>query len=251
MFKTISLLTEKEYLAEDTYLFKLYCPKVAKYAKPGQFIHIYVDNTFTFRRPISICKIEKNNIKIVFKIKGKGTKKMAEWDIGKEIDILAPLGRGFCSLNPKDKVLLVGGGIGLAPLLCICNNVNYFKSILGFNCKKDIILKNSFEKYGDVLICTKDGSIGEKGVVTDFLETTLKTKKFNKIFSCGPQNMLQKVAEISKRLNIFCEISVEQRMACGIGACYGCQCLILKDKKITSAHVCKDGPIFNAEEFIF
>lgn len=249
MVKAIAEIIKKDCLQSGTYSFVLRNKQVAQEAKPGQFINILVDG-FTLRRPISICEIFEDSIRVVFAIRGKGTAKMAEWNVGTKVDIIAPLGHGFKDVVLGEKLLIVGGGIGTPPLLELAKRSDYVKSILGFRNKDMVILEEDYIKQGTTIVCTDDGSYGENGLVTQFLLQSLKEEKFDRIAACGPKPMLKAIAEIANQYNVFCEISLEERMACGVGACLGCQCIIEKNGEKQTAHVCKDGPVFKSDEVL-
>ncbi len=245
------LLIKKEIINKNVYALTFKCDDIAKIAKPGQFIHIYLPG-YTLRRPFSICEIKKDGIKIVFNVRGKGTREMAKWQEGLSVNVIGPLGHGFSAIKNTDRVLLVGGGMGLAPLFELSKHKNVVKALAGFESENDIILSSYFEKYLNVTICTTDGSFGVKGLVTDFIKKTVSLNNINRIAACGPKAMLKVVANISREIKVFCEICMEERMACGIGACLGCHCnIILKDGSLQSAYVCKDGPVFDALSFCF
>lgn len=212
----------------------------AQKAKPGQFIEISVPG-FYLRRPISICEIkEKEDILvIIYKVLGQGTEKMTELSSGDSLDVFGPLGNGF-PIEDIDKVLLVGGGVGVPPLYETAKQYRLKGTqvdvVLGFNDKDAIFYKEEFEQLGcNVEIATMDGSFGTKGTVLD----AIKANKINTDFisACGPLMMLKALdATYSKGY-----ISLEARMACGLGACMGC---VVKDKDGNSLRVCKDGPVF-------
>lgn len=244
------LLIKKETINENVYALTFKCEDIAKIAKPGQFIHILLPG-YTLRRPFSICEIKKDGIKIVFNVRGKGTKEMSKWQEGFSVNVIGPLGHGFGAIKNIDRVLLVGGGMGLAPLLELSKHENVVKALAGFKSKNDVILSEYFNKYLSVDICTTDGSFGEKGIVTDFIKETVRLNNINRIATCGPKAMLKVVADISCEINVFCEICMEERMACGIGACLGCGCNVLVDGSLQPAYVCKDGPVFDARIFRF
>ena len=249
MFKTTAKIVKKDRLQEDTYSFILNCDLVAKEAKPGQFVNIFVEG-FTLRRPISICEIFEDSFRIVFAVRGKGTAKMAEWDVGKNVDVVGPLGKGFQKVDRDDKLLIVGGGIGTPPLLELAKRARFVRSIIGFKTKSAVILHQDFAKAGETIVCTDDGTYAQKGLVTKFLLKSIQSGDFTRIAACGPKAMLREIANIAKNFKIFCEISLEERMACGVGACLGCQCVVYKEGKKQSAHICKDGPVFNANEVL-
>lgn len=219
----------------------------------GQFVNIRVNNSneFLLRRPISICEINKENntFVMIYRAEGDGTKKISQIQIGEEIDVLGPLGNGYNikSLESGQTALLVGGGIGVPPLYELAKKfreagINTVH-ILGFNNKRDVFYEEEFKKLGQTFVATADGSYGEVGFVTDVI---IKNKlEFDKYYSCGPIPMLKAL----KELNVAKEgyLSLEERMACGIGTCYACVC---KTEFDDSARVCYDGPVFKAEQIL-
>ncbi len=250
-----SVLVKKQTLNSSTFCITFKSPTIAREAKPGQFINVSVENC-TLRRPFSIYEVDGDYLKVVFQIRGCGTKKMASWNEGDLIEILGPLGNGFSELNSNDNVLIVGGGIGCCALFELAKKAfkltNFCYTALGFKDKNNVILKNEFEKLGTTQIYTQDGSVGTKGFVTTNLLELCQKNNINKIASCGPFAMMEAIFKIVQNFsNISYEVCLEERMACGIGACLGCQRLIKKQNKIYSAHVCCDGPVFNANEVFF
>lgn len=211
---------------------------LAKEARPGQFIEISVPG-FYLRRPISICEIKDESLIIIYKVLGQGTEKMTELTSNDLLDIFGPLGNGF-PIEDQDKVLLVGGGVGVPPLYETAKQYRLKGSkvdvVLGFNDEESIFYKEEFEQLGcNVEIATMDGSVGTKGTVLDAIQTKNIDTDF--ISACGPLMMLKALdATYTKGY-----ISLEARMACGLGACMGC---VVKDKEGNSLRVCKDGPVF-------
>lgn len=246
---------KKENLAKDIYSFEIFCPEIASAAKPGQFAQVKVSGKF-LRRPVSICEInkEKGTIRLVFAVKGEGTRILAETEKNSNIDILAPLGNGFETDDSFKKVILVGGGIGVPPMVQLSAVYKERASaIIGFRDKAAVILRNEFERNGsEVIVCTDDGSEGIHGFVTSPLEDILSEKSADIIYACGPVPMLKNISAAAKKYNTKCFVSLEERMGCGIGACLVCVCSI-KDKNGAeqSLHVCKNGPVFNAEEVVW
>lgn len=248
------IITEKTALAKEIYSFEIHCPEVAEIAAAGQFVHIRTGN-FTLRRPISICGIDRNKgtLRIVFEIRGEGTAEIARLNKGDLIDMLAPLGHGF-TINPDyEKIVLIGGGIGTPPMLPLAQEYGGKAiSISGFRNSQAVILQEDFKKTGaEVILCTDDGSAGIHGFVTQPLSELVEQGRISAVYACGPMSMLKNIAGICKAKNIYCEISLEERMACGIGACLGCACRTVRNDEEYFAHVCKDGPVFNAEEVVF
>ena len=215
---------------------------LAKEARPGQFIEISVPG-FYLRRPISICEIKDESLIIIYKILGQGTEKMTELTSNDLLDIFGPLGNGF-PIEDQDKVLLVGGGVGVPPLYETAKQYRLKGSkvdvVLGFNDEESIFYKEEFEQLGcNVEIATMDGSVGTIGTVLDAIQAKNIDTDF--ISACGPLMMLKALDATYTRGYI----SLEARMACGLGACMGC---VVKDKEGNSLRVCKDGPVFNAQE---
>lgn len=218
--------------------------------EPGQFVEALVENSpKTFlRRPISVNFVEtdKNLLWLLVNAIGEGTRKMKQYAIGDTVNLLVPLGKGFTiSGEAGKKCLLVGGGVGTAPLLYLghllkrCGQKPYF--LLGARQKADLTQLDEFAKYGEVLCTTEDGSMGEKGFVTN--HSVLQNESFDMIYTCGPKPMMQAVAKFAKDKKINCEVSLENTMACGVGACLCC----VEKTHEGNICVCKEGPVFNIE----
>ena len=238
----------KKKITETIYDFTISAKEIADIAKPGQFVQVKVDG-FMLRRPISLAGIENGNIRLIFEVKGEGTASLANIKEGDSLDILGPLGHGFTMLPKDKKVILIGGGIGTPPMVPLAKYYDNAKAIIGFRSAENVILK---EEFKDVTVCTNDGSEGVKGFVTDALINILEIEKPDMIYACGPNVMLEGIAKIANEKNIECEVSLEERMACGVGACLGCACKTKShDGTSSHAHVCKDGPVFNSKEVIF
>ena len=223
-------------------------------AVPGQFVHIRAAG-FTLRRPISIGGIdrEKGTLRIVFEIRGEGTAEIARLNQGDLIDMLAPLGHGFTLSNDYKKVILIGGGIGTPPMLPLAKHYgSRAVAISGFRSASAVILQEDFAATGaQTILCTDDGTAGIHGFVTQPLKEIAEQGGVDFVYACGPMPMLKNVAAICKEYGIGCEISLEERMACGIGACLGCACRTQRNDEEYFAHVCKDGPVFKAEEVLW
>ncbi|MBR5272916.1 MAG: dihydroorotate dehydrogenase electron transfer subunit [Clostridia bacterium] len=240
-------------LTENIVEFYIDCPLVADVATSGQFVHILCGD-LTLRRPISICEIlkEKGQLRIVFEIKGKGTQWLAERREGDVINMLAPIGRGF-NITPDKKAVIIGGGIGVIPMLDVAKNCSADAcAILGFRNKQAVILEEDYKNAGvSVEITTDDGSYGKHGFVTDVLKDYIKNQKIDVIYACGPTPMLKAVSAIANESDIECYVSLEERMGCGIGACLACACKTKDANGEHYKHVCKDGPVFNSKEIEF
>ena len=262
----VKILSRKE-VAPDIYLMKLEAPEIAKESLSGQFIHIKCskDNYPLLRRPLSIHRIdkEKGEIFILLQVVGEGTKLLSQREVGDNLDILGPIGNGFNIYPESKKIVIIGGGIGVAPLLALCEESikkgKEVRVLIGALKKELVIGEENFRNLGaKVDIATGDGSYKYKGLVTDLLEGSIREGWLaDQIFACGPKYKLKKIVEISLDAHIDCQVSLEERMACGIGACLGCVCKIkTKNKKEDKAkyeykRVCVDGPIFEGSEVVW
>lgn len=244
-------LINKEQIKEDLFKYTLQTENIAKNAKPGNFIEMKVADTSTvfLRRPISIFNIDGNNIEVIFQVKGKGTKCLSEKQVGDEIDILGPLGLGTFEVDNFDKVAIIGGGIGVFPLYELAKQLKgktKINTYLGFRNKDFVVVEEEFKAVSDnLIITTDDGSYGEKGFAIDFLK---RDEKPDMIYACGPLPMLKAVKAYADENNIKCQISLEERMGCGIGACLGCAVKVVKNGEERYGHVCKDGPVFYSKD---
>lgn len=239
-------ILKKIQLTNDIFDVTVNAAAFAKFAQPGQFAQIYVPGK-TLRRPISICEIDRaaGTLRFVFQIRGEGTAQLAQIQEGETLDLLAPLGSGFSLGDLNRRAVFVGGGIGVPPLLEAAKAFGKNAVVIaGFRNKDSMILKDDFEKNGNqVIIATDDGSFGHHGLVTDCMAGL----DFDVIFACGPTPMLKAVCKIAAARKVPCQISLEERMACGIGACLGCACKLKRDGREFYGHVCKDGPVFDYE----
>ncbi|MDF2891807.1 MAG: 2-polyprenylphenol hydroxylase-like oxidoreductase [Clostridia bacterium] len=224
---------------------------IAALAMPGQFVHLRVNTGLypLLRRPISIHSVDKTKgtVAIIYHIVGKGTEEISKQVTG-VIDVMGPLGNGFPKLAGK-KCAVVGGGIGVAPLLELSKSLSHCDAYLGFrNCTYKVeAFENSCNK---VYLTTEDGSAGHKGYITDQLKKNIT--EYDVVYTCGPKIMMKKVMEICQLNNVECYVSLEERMACGIGACLVCACKIQEENgEWHHKKVCKDGPVFNAKEVLF
>ena len=247
-------IIEKKALAGDIYSYTLLCPEIAANAEVGQFVQIKAEG-YTLRRPISICSIdkEKATMRLVFEVRGKGTDKISELGKGDMMDVIAPLGHGFTVPAEKQgRVIVVGGGIGTPPLLDIAKQYKEScTAILGFRSFDRVILDKDYAAAGArTIVCTDDGSTGVKGTVAAPLAEELAKGDVAQVYACGPTPMLKAVIEAAKQAGVPCEVSLEQRMGCGVGACVVCACTVVRDGKQYVLRVCKDGPVFKGEEVV-
>lgn len=247
-------IIKKENLSRNCYSYTLLCPEVAELAQAGQFAHIKAEG-FSLRRPISICEVDKakGTLRLVFEVRGDGTAEISKLNEGEMMDVMAPLGKGFTQLPTESRVIVVGGGIGTPPMLEVVKRYKKEGSIaiLGFRSADAVILKKEFEQAaGMVILCTDDGTAGEKGYVSNALAKALNNGKADMIFACGPHPMLKAVIELAEKHDVPCEVSLEERMGCGVGACLVCACKTVKDGKEYFSHVCKDGPVFDSKTVV-
>lgn len=245
-------ILRKQNLARGIYSFVVDAPGIAREAKAGQFANIAVSG-FTLRRPISICDFNAGSgeVRFVFEERGKGTAELAKLREGECLDILGPLGNGF-GVPADGKIIVVGGGIGVPPLLGVSKGADA-EAVLGFRDITRVILEEDFKEAvnGAVTVCTDDGSYGLHGVVTQPLSEKLKNGGYSAVMACGPEPMLKAVIKTCEEYAVPCLVSLEQRMGCGVGACVVCSCMTVRDGKEYYSRVCKDGPVFKAEEVRF
>lgn len=217
---------------------------------PGQFVEVQVNAPNVFlRRPISVhfYDAQTNELWLLVQVVGKATREMAQLKAGDSLNLVAPLGNTFSLPElPHQRLLLVGGGVGVAPLLYLGATLQKeghdVSFLLGGRSQKDLLQLDEFRKYGEVYVTTEDGSFGEQGFVTQ--HSLLQQTAFDFIYTCGPTPMMQAVSRYAVEKNIACEVSLENRMACGVGACLCC----VTDTKEGHKCVCSDGPVFNIKD---
>lgn len=246
-------LIAKKNLARNIYDYTIQAKEIADLAQAGQFVHLKVPGFF-LRRPISICGIDKKagTIRLVFEIRGEGTEALSRVNSGELLDVMGPLGKGFTLLPEGKKAILIGGGIGVPPMLGVAAHYKeHAKAIVGFRNAQAVILTEDFQRVGaDTILCTDDGSMGIHGFVTTALEQELAKETPDLICACGPAPMLKGIIALAKQAGVPCEVSLEERMGCGVGACLVCACRTVKNGEEYLAHVCKDGPVFNADDVL-
>lgn len=219
----------------------------SSFRNPGQFIHIKCSDALLLRRPISVCTWTENTVTIVFEVRGEGTDWLAKRELGDKLDVLGLAGNGF-PIRQYGRYLLVGGGIGVPPMLgCAQYTKGRSTAVLGFRSKEKVLLLHEFEAdCTKVIIATDDGSMGHHGFVDALVRQELgQDSKYDAVLACGPKPMLRSVAKAAGEFNVPCLVSMEERMGCGVGACLVCACDMADG---TKKHVCKDGPVFDAQE---
>ena len=247
-----------ENLGKGQYIMEVLCSQVAASAAPGQFVHIACGaedaSDPLLRRPISIHKINKGKgtIELYYLVVGKGTTMLSKKTAGDNISVMGPLGRGFELKIQEQRAVLVGGGMGIASLLALAEELKLHGkevvSLLGAAGAEGLVRAKAFKEFGQVIEVTEDGSLGQKGLVTEHLTSLIDTGSVV-IYSCGPEGMLRAVVNTASQLNVPCQISLEASMACGVGACLGCTCV--SGVKGGYPKVCKDGPVFWSREVKF
>lgn len=243
MKQSIFTITENIALTKD--IFKMILSgDTSDITRPGQFINIQIDGLF-LRRPISVCDCDENSVTIIYKVVGKGTEIMSKMAEGETLDVLSGLGNGF-DTQKSQKPVLLGGGVGVPPMYKLAKELiaegKEVTMIMGFNKADEIFYKDEFEALGaKVFVTTVDGSVGEKGFVTDVLKNL---SDYDYYYTCGPEPMLKAIYDTAKTSG---ELSFEERMGCGFGACMGCSC----KTKYGNKRICKDGPVLSSEEVIW
>lgn len=235
-------IISNEAVAERIFRLTLDAPELAQNSRAGQFVQVKVADEFTLRRPLGIASNLNGKIKIFYRAVGHGTEILSKKRGGDTLNVLGALGNGF---TPRDeKILLVGGGMGLAPLLCAAENFSADVLIGGRTADEVNFWQEEFRPHVEkIFVTTDDGSVGRKGFVTDLLSEILRGN-YAAIYTCGPEIMMRGVAKIALDKNLPCEVSFEKRMACGLGACLSCSIDTVDGRR----KVCKDGPVFDARK---
>lgn len=259
--KMTATVCRQEALTEDIFSMWIQAESIVKAAKPGQFISVYTkDAGKLLPRPISICEIdqEQGRLRIVYRVVGAGTEEFSHYQAGAPIEVMGPLGNGFPVYSAEQsggefppegkKAFLIGGGIGIPPMLELAKQLDGEKQmVLGY--RNELFLNQEFVPYGTVTIATEDGSAGTKGNVLDAIREQGLTAEV--IYACGPTPMLRALKAYAAEQGIPCWLSLEEKMACGIGACLACVCQTKeKDEhsQVNNKRICKEGPVFLAQE---
>jgi len=246
-------IEENTLLTDAVYSMTVLSRELAQESTPGQFLHIKCGEARILRRPISICSVKEDKVNFVFEVKGEGTKWLSECCPGRKLDILGPLGNGYSF--PDGNLIVVGGGVGTPPMLFAAESAKQkVTAILGFRCADRVILVDEFKAVCDeVHVTTDDGSVGIHGAVTKPLEELLKSGKYNAVMSCGQLQMQKAVAEMCEQYSVSCQVSLEERMGCGVGACLVCACALKDDNSgnVKMSRACVDGPVFYSSEVVW
>jgi len=253
MYQIKAKILFNEKIISGHYKMCLHALGIAQEAKPGQFVHIKIKDGYDplLRRPFSIHRCEGEKIEILYKVVGRGTEFLSRKKVGNEIDTLGPLGQGFKISPDLKKIVLVAGGMGIAPLYFLAEKLNRenILILLGAESKEKVLyLENLKNLNVKVQIATEDGSQGYKGLLSEFFFHLLKeNSQIDLVCACGPIPMLKKIAQLSLKYKIPCQVSLEQRMGCGIGVCLGCT---IKGES-SYLRVCSDGPVFQANQILW
>ncbi|MFT3982697.1 MAG: dihydroorotate dehydrogenase electron transfer subunit [Lachnospiraceae bacterium] len=244
--KEQGMILSQEQIASEVYSMWIKT-SIAVDARPGQFISVYTKtDSRLLPRPISICEMREDALRIVYRKAGKGTEEFAGYQKGDRISILGPLGNGFPLKEAPS--LLVGGGIGIPPMLALAKQLSCEKEIIvGY--RDELFLQEELAEYGRVTVATEDGSAGIKGNVIDAIKKKGLSAKV--LYACGPTPMLRGLKQYAAENGMEAWLSLEERMACGVGACLGCVCRSKEQDSHSLVHnkrICKDGPVFLAEE---
>jgi len=252
-----AVVIENKEISKNIFYMKLRTPSIAKDIKPGQFVNIKCSNGYDafLRRPISVLFAEGETIELVYQMKGKGTTLLSKFLVGSDVSLVGPLGKGFDTTVTGKKIAVIGGGIGIFPLYFLLTRLQNCEkfSFIGFRNKESIILEKEFVSASSLFtITTDDGSFGLHGFVTEPFEKRL-LEGLDQVYTCGPLQMIEKVAKMCIAHNVKCQVSMEQRMGCGVGACAVCVCKGKSNNqdKWEYLKVCKNGPVFEATQLIF
>ncbi|ATW27171.1 dihydroorotate dehydrogenase electron transfer subunit [Candidatus Formimonas warabiya] len=232
-------------------------PEIARLCQPGQFVHVNCGGGVysLMRRPLSIHQIEDGALVLLFQIKGEGTKWLSQRQAGEQVDLIGPLGRGF-ELPDRGPVVLAAGGIGIAPLFFLAQEARKKQLpvtlLFGARNQAGLCLLDGIGAWcTEIMVATEDGSEGVQGKVTDLLHDFISKSKPEAVYACGPEPMLKTVVSLGNDRDIETQISLEARMACGVGACRGCVTLVRKRGELVYENVCSTGPVFRGREVVF
>ena len=251
-YKETAVILEQREISEQIYSLWLHADDIVREARPGQFVSVYCrDESRLLPRPISICELDKESgrLRLVYRAVGAGTQEFSGYGPGETLELIGPLGNGFPLDKGYEKLLLIGGGIGVPPMVELAKWLPGDKAIVSGYRNGDLFLKEELSRNAALYVATEDGSAGTKGNVLDAVrENRLEA---DAIFACGPAPMLRALKAYAAEQGIDCYLSLEERMACGIGACLACVCTskdVDAHTNVKNKRICKDGPVFAAEE---
>ena len=236
----------REARAMEPYGFSLIldAPGIAATAVPGQFVHVDCGGDTLLRRPFGVCGVDGMRVRLCYELKGRGTELLTRVRAGELLPVMGPLGRGFNLTG--ERILLVGGSMGTAPLLFAASRSKYADAILGYRSADQELLSEDYKKVcGSVELCTDDGTMGEHAFPDALVRRRLQRESYDRVLICGPNAMMKAVAKVCKEAGAPYQVSLDVRMGCGVGACLVCAC---RDSAGHYRRVCKDGPVFDGEE---
>jgi len=263
MLEVNATILGNEEIAPERYKMALSAPQIARQAQPGQFIHVRVSDGYNplLRRPFSVHHVKGQTIELIYKIVGKGTEILSGKNEGESLDILGPLGVGYrlpSATSEISDIILVAGGTGVASLLFLAESISVSNPelsitvLIGAKNREELLCEGDFRRLGcRVEVATEDGTRGYEGLASDLLQKFLPISGHSSkplVFACGPSEMLKRIRRISQKHRFPCQVSLEEHLACGVGACLGC---VVKAKGYTYRRVCKDGPVFDAGELMW
>lgn len=251
-----ALVISNNQVGPSLFEIELDAPQTVPFCEPGQFVHIRVSSSHDplLRRPLSLYDVvkERGSITLLYKVVGSGTEILSRAQVGSYVDIMGPLGRPFSYPTAGQTAVLVGGGVGIAPLLYLARRLQekgcHVKVLYGSQSSQELVALGRFQQLGvEIETAAMDSESGYKGLVTDLLAERLSEHNIDFLYTCGPEPMMAKVAEYARHHRLDGEVSLEEHMACGVGACLGCA-RKLKDSDTDYVKVCKDGPVFGLHE---
>ncbi|MGI6360817.1 MAG: dihydroorotate dehydrogenase electron transfer subunit [Bacillota bacterium] len=248
------LITANQQLNKDNYQMELQAPQIAKAAAFGQFIMLKTSETYDpfLKRPMGISSVFDERIRFIYCLKGRGTELLSQMLPGSLMEVMGPIGNGWSIPQKAQKVLVVAGGVGIAPLLDLVKHFFQHKvactCLWGLQDKEQLFKVEELKLWSDLQVVTEDGSCGEKGYVTLLLP---EEPSYDMVYCCGPQPLMAKVAEWAEKKQQPCQVSLGERMGCGVGTCMGCVCKIKEGDHQSYKRVCCDGPVFDSREVIF
>jgi dihydroorotate dehydrogenase electron transfer subunit len=265
MTETETTILHQEQSAPQIFRMRLRSARIAREARPGQFVHLRIREGTDplLRRPFSIHRVdrERGEVQVLYQVVGRGTRLLSRKPTGERLDVLGPLGHGFEASEEGGGVLLVAGGIGIAPLIFLCEDVfrgHAVTALIGARSRDGVLCHDLLRSWdATVHIATDDGSFGHRGLVTDLLQAQLEARReaamSPMVYACGPVAMLRIVAAACRAYGVSCQVSLESRMGCGVGACLGCAVKVRSSVPpgYEYKRVCKEGPVFDAGEVVF
>ena len=252
MVETSAVLLRKRALAPDVWELTLQCERYEQ-PRPGQFLNLSAGPGFTLKRPLGVIRSDpsERTVTCAFRVAGAGTAAFAAWESGQHTELTFPLGNGFTVPGDANEIAVVGGGVGVFPLLSLFPGFpdKHFTSFLGYaDAAHAFYLEDFRAASAETFAATDDGSLGERGFVTALLERELRSRSFDLVLACGPKGMFLALRKVLEGKGIPCQVSTEERMGCGVGACLVCTCGVRENGELHRKRVCRDGPVFDLSQ---